>query len=81
MLDIAVELKRVRRVRRLLEPLAVLYEKAVMDARKWPFVSIYIVAHAKPSGFSHSRQLKSVRPTILVMFVRYRDILGVGNNI
>jgi len=35
-LDIAAELEKVSRLTRLLEPLAVLYEKAVMDARKRP---------------------------------------------
>jgi hypothetical protein len=33
----AAELKRVRRLRRLLEPLAVLYEKTVLEAHKEPF--------------------------------------------
>lgn len=35
-LDIAAELERVSRLTRLLEPLAVLYEKAILDARKQP---------------------------------------------
>jgi hypothetical protein len=37
MLDIAADLKRVRRLRRSLEPLATLYEKAVLEACKEPF--------------------------------------------
>ena len=37
MLDMTAELKRVRRLRILLEPLAVLYQKAVLEARKEPF--------------------------------------------
>jgi len=36
-LKMAAELKRVGRLRRLLEPLAVLYEKTVLEARKEPF--------------------------------------------
>ena len=36
-LDIATELNRVRRLRRLLEPLAVLYEKTVLEAGEEPF--------------------------------------------
>lgn len=36
-LDMAAELKRVHRLRRLLEPLAVLYEKTVLEACKEPF--------------------------------------------
>lgn len=36
-LDLAAELKRVHRLRRLLEPLAVLYEKTVLEACKEPF--------------------------------------------
>jgi len=35
--DIATELNRVRRLRRLLEPLAVLYEKTVLEAGEEPF--------------------------------------------
>jgi len=36
-LDIAAELERVSRLTRLLEPLAVLYEQAVMDVCKQPY--------------------------------------------
>ena len=41
--DMAAEQKRVGRLRRLLEPLAVLYEKAVLEACKDPFEVRFVI--------------------------------------